>query len=279
MRQKRTMWPVLCGAAILAGCSDAVSAPAESGHPIIGAMDASTLADQKTLKRKGDVQIVSAAGDITAAVNEYRELLGPRLNPNVAGEQPGDRREINWDGVPTPLTNTDAFPGSFFNVNSPRGVLFTTDGTGFRIADNGFVDVNRNYEGEFNTFSPAKLFVATGSTITDVQFVVAGSNTPALVTGFGSVFGDVGRAQSTTIEYFDAGGRRLLTVAAPRRSDDKGLSFVGAVFDSRIVARVRITSGNTPIGAATLDGVNGPGGKSDIVAMDDFIYGEPRAAN
>jgi hypothetical protein len=43
----------------------------------------------------------------------------------------------------------------------------------------------------------------------------------------------------------------LLTVAAPRRSDDKGLSFVGAVFESRIVARVRVISGDTPIGPMT----------------------------
>ena len=278
MRQIRTLWPALYGAALLAGCSDAGTVPTESSRSQIDAMDVSALSDRKTLKRKKDAQIVSASGDITAAVNEYRELLGA-LNPNQPGEQPGGRREINWDGVPAPLTNTDAFPGNFFNVNSPRGVLFTTPGTGFRNSDTGYVDVNRRYEGEFNTFSPKKLFVATGSTITDVQFVVAGSNTPALVTGFGSVFADVGRAGSTTIEYFDASGRRLRKVTAPRRSDEKGLSFVGVVFDSRIVARVRITSGNTPIGAANLDGVQGRGGKSDIVAMDDFIYGEPRAAN
>ena len=137
------------------------------------------------------VQIVSATGDITAAVNQYRALLGT-LNPNVAGEQPGGRREINWDGVPAAFTNNDLFPGNFFNVNSPRGVLFTTPGSAFRISDNGYVDVNADYAGEFNVFSAPKLFAARGSTITDVQFVVAGSNTPALVSGFGSVFADVG---------------------------------------------------------------------------------------
>ncbi len=139
--------------------------------------------------------------------------------------------------------------------------------------------MNSNYAGEFNVFSPPKLFVARGSTITDVQFAVAGSNTPARVTGFGSVFGDVGRENSTTIEYFDAEGHRLLTARAPRRSDDKGLSFVGAVFASPIVARVRITSGDTPIGADANDNVKGEGPKNDIVVMDDFIYGEPRHRN
>jgi len=269
---------LLCAAAALTACSDGGMAPTESSRPIIGATDASDPSLQTTIKRKNDAQIVSATGDIAAGVAAYRELLGT-LNPNLPGEQPGGRREINWDGVPAALTNVDNFPGNFFNVNSPRGVLFTTDGTGFRNSDNGFVDVNAAYAGEFNTFSPPKLFVAVGSTITDIQFVVAGSNTPATVTGFGSVFADVGRARSTTIEYFDVNGHRLLKVKAPRRSDEKGLSFVGAVFDSRIVARVRITSGDTPIGAESFDNVKGGGPKSDIVAMDDFIYGEPRATH
>jgi hypothetical protein len=71
----------------------------------------------------------------------------------------------------------------------------------------------------------------------------------------------------------------LLKLVVPRRSDARGLSFVGAKFPSAIVARVRITAGDTPIGSSTFDDVTGPGEKHDIVAMDDFIYGEPRAIN
>jgi hypothetical protein len=51
------------------------------------------------------------------------------------------------------------------------------------------------------------------------------------------------------------------------------------LFDTRIVARVRITSGDTPIGATIDDNVKGAGQKREVVAMDDFIYGEPRAIN
>jgi hypothetical protein len=222
------------------------------------------------------VQIVSETGDITLAVNRYRALLGT-LNPNVAGEQPGGRREINWDGVPAGFTNNDLFPGNFFNVNSPRGVVFTTPGTAFRISDNGYADVNAAYAGEFNVFSAPKLFATRGSTITDVRFFVAGSNTPALVRGFGAVFADVGLATSTTIEYFDAAGNLLATARAPMRSDAAGLSFVGATYQSRLVARVRITSGNTSIAPNVTDNVSS-GGNRDIVVMDDFIYGEPRVA-
>jgi len=274
----RNTWAAFIGAAvILAGCSDAgrvTTAPIAEDATL---KDPSDLSLNKGFDKKHDVRIVSATGDITAAVTEYRTLLGA-LNPNLAGEQPGGRREINWDGVPATFTNNDLFPGNFFNVNSPRGVVFTTDGSGFRISSNGYVDVNAAYAGEFNVFSPPKLFVARGSTTTDVQFFVAGSNTPASVTGFGSVFADVGRARSTTIEYFDATGKRLLRVKAPRRSDANGLSFVGAIFDSQIVAHVRITSGDTPVDPDVVDNVKGRGRKHDIVAMDDFIYGEPRAA-
>lgn len=260
----------LVGAAMLTSCSDAGLLSTSPAQRETGA-----AADKRVEKEKGDATIIAATGDITQAVSQYRDLLGAP-NPNVAGEQPGGRREINWDGVPAGFTNNDLFPGNFFNVNSPRGVLFTTDGSGFRISNNGYADVNPNYAGEFTAFSPTKLFANRGGTITDVRFVVAGSNTPATVTGFGSVFEDVGREHSTTIEYFDVSGKRILTVVVPRSSDERGLSFAGAVFDERIVARVRITSGDTPIGADANDNVKGAGKKRDIVVMDDFIYGEPR---
>ena len=274
MRHLTSITAALLATLSLAACDDdtrLVTDPANRSAAGVG-RDATT--ELKTLKDKGDVQIVSATGDILAAVNEFRALLGT-LNPNVAGEQPGGRREVNWDGVGAINTNNENFPGNFFNVTSPRGILFSTPSGLFRISNNGYTDINPSYAGEFNVFSPPRLFVARGSTITDVNFVVAGSNTPATVTGFGAVFGDVGRAHSTRIEFYDVDGNRLLTVAAPRESDAAGLSFVGAVFASRIVARVRVISGDTPVGPD--DNVKGAGQKNDVVVMDDFIYGEPRA--
>ncbi|MEO7454675.1 MAG: hypothetical protein ABIY52_00340 [Gemmatimonadaceae bacterium] len=272
MLRSTTMKIMLLGALVtMAACDFAGTRPigADEGEP-------TGNQNQDSTKQRNDVKIVSASGDITGAVNEYRTLLGA-LNPNVAGEQPGGRREVNWDGVPATFTDNDAFPGGFFNANSPRGLLLTTDGSGFRVSSNGYTDVNPAYFGEFSTFSPAKLFVARGSTTIDIHFFVAGSTTPALVDGFGSVFADVGRAQSTLIEYFDANGYRLLRLAAPRGTDANGLSFIGAKFDSLVVARVRITVGDVPLDAATVDNVKQTGPKLDLVATDDFIYGEPRA--
>src|SRR4030095_1852557 len=184
MQQKQALWAALFSATIIvAGCSDAGNAPTEPQRPNVGAVSPSASRNHAKPAQATDVHIVSATGDITSALTNYRGLLGA-LSPNLPGEQAGGRREINWDGVPATFTNNDLFPGNFFNVNSPRGVVFTTNGSGFRISDNGYVDVNSHYAGEFNAFSLPKLFVARGSTIIDVQFFVAGSNTPALVTGF-----------------------------------------------------------------------------------------------
>jgi hypothetical protein len=271
----------LVAAVMFTACDSNSSSTTAPAGRTLAATDVSAASNQSSVKEKDGATIVTATGDIAPAVGQFRTLLGGGAlpNPNVAGEAASGRREINWDGVPAALTDNDLFPANFFNVNSPRGALFTTTGSAFRVDSTGFTRVNPAYAGEFNVFSPKKLFVARGSTITDVRFVVAGSNTPALVTGFGSVFADVGRSQSTTIEFFDAAGTLLLKVAAPRRSDEAGLSFAGAVFAVPTIARVRITSGDTPIGPDAFDNVKGAGKKHDIVAMDDFIYGEPHHIN
>src|SRR3954471_13236174 len=75
--------------------------------------------------------VASASGDITAAVNDFRTLLGPANT--VAGEQATGRREINWDGAGTnPFDNRNDFPPDFFNTTVKAGAVFTTAGTGFR---------------------------------------------------------------------------------------------------------------------------------------------------
>ena len=77
----------------------------------------------------------SASGNNQAAiqtsVDAFRTALGA-LNPNVAGSFGSGRREINWDGVPDARSAPNALPANFFNVNSPRGAVFSTPGTGFR---------------------------------------------------------------------------------------------------------------------------------------------------
>src|SRR6185436_2271961 len=97
--------------------------------------------------------------------------------------------------------------------------------------------------------------------------------TSATTDGFGSVFTDVNRDDSTKIEYFDVNGRLLFSRnVLPGTTSRGSLSFLGVGFDAgERVFLVRITSGST----IENHGLSVPA--SDVVVMDDFIYGEPQA--
>ena len=223
----------------------------------------------------------TSPASIQTAVDQFRADLGG-VNNGIGGTFPTGRREINWDGVPNAVSSPNSHPANFFNANSPRGAVFLTQGTGFQVsAKTGnptltavrFGNIDPSYTNEFQTFSPERLFTAIGSNVMDVVFFLPGSASQAFVSGFGSVFTDVDSATSTTIEYFDQAGASLGTYAVPASlPGSQSLSFLGVSFNSgERVSRVRITSGNAPLGATD----NPPG--SDLVVMDDFIYGEPQA--
>ena len=217
----------------------------------------------------------TAIGDsatVAAKVAEFRTALGGVLNAPGSAPQSSGRREINWDGVPAAVTNVDNFPSFFFNVNSARGVVFSTPGTGFRVDSTDFQTFNTLLQ--FRSFSKKKTFIAVGSQFTDVHFFLSGLSQFAQVTGFGVIFSDVDREGSTKISFFDVNDVLLGTFVAPARGGTHEFSFVGAVFPTAIVARVRITSGEAPVGPGAVD--VSIGGPSDLVVMDDFIYGEPR---
>jgi PEP-CTERM motif len=214
------------------------------------------------------------AAAIQATVDAYRTALG--ANNGVGGTFPTGRREINWDGVPAAFSAPNNLPPDFFNVNSPRGVVFSTPGTGFQVSADGvttpieFGNLNAAYPDQFTTFSPVKLFTPLGSNLTDVSFFIPGTNTPATTRGFGAVFTDVDLATSSSITAFDANGSSLGTFSVP--AQNQGLSFLGLLADGStpFFGRVRIASGNVapgPLDSATLD----------AAVMDDFVYGEPTA--
>ncbi|HEV2749833.1 MAG TPA: hypothetical protein VGV12_04845, partial [Gemmatimonadales bacterium] len=74
--------------------------------------------------------------------------------------------------------------------------------------------------------------------------------------------------------YFDANGVEIANIPALAHLGVKEFTFVGAVFDSAIVARVLITSGDAALSGTVTD--VSAGGTSDLVVMDDFVYGEPQ---
>jgi hypothetical protein len=221
----------------------------------------------------------SAAGANAAAIqsvrDQFRADLGGGTVAGANGSFGGLRREINWDGVPDNRAAPNNLPPDFFNTASPRGVLFSTPGTGLQVSASAasgvptlFGNLNPNYASTFITFSPQRLFAPLGSNIVDVTFFVPGTNTPATVSGFGAIFTDIDSAGATTIEYFDQGDNSLGVYTPP--AANAGLTFFGVLFNAgERVARVRITSGEVALGPD-----DGP--SLDVVAMDDFIYSEPQ---
>ena len=220
------------------------------------------------------IRVRGDSSTVLDTLNKFRAALGGSLNaPNTPPADSG-RREINWDGVPAALTNVDTFPATFFNVNSKRGAVFSTPGTGLRVDSSAFASVNAAYADQFKAFSPKKLFMAVGSNQVAVDFKVVGTTTTGLVKGFGVVFSDVDKAAATRVEYFDANGVEIASIASPAQLGAQQFTFVGAVFESAIVARVLITSGEAALSATITD--LSAGGTNDVVVMDDFVYGEPQ---
>ena len=266
------------GLCATAACGRRSPVSPEAGDPVAAAPAPAAASESSNASDRAQPSVFTAACDITAALTNFRTALGP-LNPNVVGEQNGGRREVNWDAVPPAFTNTLTFPGDFFNQNfSPRarGVVFSTDGGGLSVSDNDFAFINPAYAAQFNSFSPVRTFNAIGSAGSRVDLFVAGTATPARSTGFGVVFSDVDQLGSASIKPLGMNGNSLGVYHAPPCPG--GFSFVGVQFPTPLVAAIGIQSGHGPLGpdaADVSDRNRGPA--RDLVIMDDFVYGEPRA--
>ena len=220
---------------------------------------------------------------IQSTVDQFRNALGGANNGNTPGPLTGGRREINWDGGGSTATSVGANPFDVF-LNS-RGNRSITPGTGFvQAPPTGLADLfaNPSYATIFKAFSQSRLFSPIGSNVTDtVFFVPGGGGVPAATRGFGVILSDVdlpdgsgpstkngNRHSSTLIEFFGVNGEVLFSSFAPASPGDGNQSFLGIVFDDARIASVRITAGEIP----GTDDTN----RSDVVMMDDFIYGEPQ---
>lgn len=212
------------------------------------------------------------AAAITATRDAFRTAVGGGTTAGANGSFGGIRREINWDGVPDGFADSNALPANFFNVNSPRGVVFSTPGTGFLVSSNAgqATPILFGFPSDFQTFSAQRLFTATSSNITDVNFFLPGTNTPAATSAFGVIFTDVEVAALTKLEFFDLNNNLIFSRDA-LLSGNQGLSFLGAIgTGGEKIGRVRITSGlNTITSNGTLGNPN-----DDVVVMDDFIFAE-----
>ena len=224
------------------------------------------------------VTFESAGVDVAAIAptrDSFRAAVGGGIVPGANGSFGGLRREINWDGVPAAQSDPNPMAANLFNVTSPRGVVFSTPGSGFLVSANagGATPILFGFADELQTFSAQKLFTAVNSNITDVTFFLPGTSTAATTSAFGLIFADVDDAGSTRVEFFDQSNALIYTHDA-LVAGARGLSFLGATVSGASVSRVRITSGtNTIVSNGVLGSLIG-----DVVAMDDFLYAEPLLA-
>ncbi|MEO1009280.1 MAG: GC-type dockerin domain-anchored protein [Planctomycetota bacterium] len=223
----------------------------------------------------------ATAGDITATVDAFRDALGD-LNRPEPGTVGTGRRQIDWDAAPDAVSAPNDFPGDFFNFPAfprARGVVFTTDGTGFQLSATEasgvgveFANIDPTYDDIFSTFSPERLFTPIGSNVVDVHFRIPGEDRPAASTGFGAVFSDVDTEEQTSLTFYGLDDEFLgIYYVQAGDVDSESLSFLGVKYDEAIVTRVRIVTGDTALAA----GVQEAWPANDLVVMDDFIFGEP----
>lgn len=229
---------------------------------------------------KTEPRVVTAAGDITSTVEQYRALLGENNGGDPGTKGTTGYREINWDSLPDEESAPNLYASDFFNqpeAPRARGIVLTTAGEGLMVSadsDNSygalprFGNINPAYVDVFKAFSDERLFSPVGSNIVEAAFFVPGTNTPATVRGFGGVYADVD-IDYYGFEFFDVNGNSLGKYQIPLA--DNELSFVGVVFEEAVIARVRIQFGTGVIGPA--DGA----GDVDVSVMDNFIFGEPQA--
>lgn len=223
--------------------------------------------------------VVSGTGtDVKAKVEEFKKLLGGQNNGGAPGDFDTGYREINWDGLPDELSAPNDYAPDFFNdTKDPRarGMLLSTPGTGLMVSadsDNPsgalprFGHINPTYADMFKTFSEERLFAPIGSLFVDVTFFVPGTQTPAVVQGFGGIYTDVDTLY-TAYEFFDASGNSIGKYEVPVA--DRDLSFIGVVFPKAVISRVRVQLGTAALGPDDSTA-------NDVSVMDNFIYGEPQ---
>jgi hypothetical protein len=221
--------------------------------------------------------VFQAAGpsvaSIQSMVDAFRAALGNPNNGNDGVPHATGRREINWDGGSPANTTTSPGVSPFDVFLLGRGARFTTTGTGFvQAPPSGLATTfnNATYTNAFQPFSLSRLFSPVGSNVTTgLFFLPGGGEIPAVVSGFGAVFADVDKSDTTKISFFDAQGTLLVTRPVPASAGAASMSFLGVFFANPLIASVKITTGSSAPGPNdTLD--------RDIVMMDDFIYGEPQ---
>lgn len=219
------------------------------------------------------------AAAITPTRDAFRAAVGGGTTAAANGDFGGLRREINWDGVPDSRADPNGLPANFFNVNSPRGVVFSTPGTGFLVSAKATTatPILFGFPDDLVAFSAQRVFGIVGSSTMDIKFFVPGTTTAATTSAFASVFVDLESNDAidfTTMQFFDKDNVEIFSRKAPATNVTKSLSFLGGVANAgERIAKVTITTPDNFL-FGNRERANEI---HDFVIMDDFIYATPAA--
>lgn len=222
-----------------------------------------------------DAIVISATGDITPKINEFRQLLGSTLNTTPGAV--GGRREVNWDGIPDNLLG-QPLPNDFFNTvgdsvpaSRQRGLVYAAGSGDFRVSKTNFSEVNQKAVGEFAAFSGDKSFANVSNNLWEIYPKVPGKAEDATVKGFGIVFSDVDTQNGTYLEFFN-GSSSLGKFYVPQHNATSSFSFLGVYFRTQKITSIRVVhQGRLADGQDDITN----GGPKDLITLDDFLYDEP----
>ncbi len=227
--------------------------------------------------------------DATTAFNAMKAAIGGPDNTTETGPQRNGFRTIDWDGVK--LDGTDFNGNSIViipnkSVGIPvnrfqsRGIIFDAV---YVVSGDGFVSANPGVKNQFPFFSPKNTFAMSNERDIDIKkFTLAGTNKSARTRGFGAIFLDVEKPNTTSIEFF-SGSTSLGKYYVPPGPSGKPV-FYGVLWDNPVVTSVKLLVGEAEIFSVNTTGgvTSGPaditnswGGGVDMVATDDFLYAEP----
>lgn len=257
------------------------------GCIIVGLVLTGTINAGFTLRRASGAN----AAALQTGINQFKTDLGG-VDNGTGGHSTTGRREINWDDVPHTSAQPNFMEPNFFNTVFPRGLVLNTIEYETGAGHNDFMvsaatgnptntpvefgNINTLYPAQFLPFSGQRIMAARGTSMMELLFFIPGTNIPATVKGFGAVFLDpdsIVNGQRSAIRCYDKDGSQI--AAASTDVFNGGLVFLGITFtNGDQAARCTIEAGNIRLQSDINES-----GAHDIVALDDFIYGEPQAAD
>lgn len=223
---------------------------------------------------QGYSTVTGTAGNTGSAIASFISIVGGADNGGSPGSRASGYRRINWDDIPDSYATPNKVPVGYYNLNSPRGMVITSPGGPEVSASSGpgvnFASYNPTYTFWLTPYSQPRALGPVGNNLVEVSFFVPGTNVHAAVSSFGAVFVNHEVYGMTSVELFDQAGN-VIAKLLPFAGGKNEPAFIGVYGLAPGATRARITLGNSPLGPMDEPPT------TNVVLLDDLIYGEPQA--